>query len=134
MNEQQKFFKLLKYSNEVEKNKKYLLKEDPEAFKVLSKFLIIMEENLHYAEKDEYVELIRDFLDEKINTEDFSIFFMAMYEGINQKLRQMKKDFKEKSLKSFELSNFLVESKACEIGNSLARVYGYCDSFNPDSN
>ena len=86
---------------------------------------------MHYAEKDEYVELIGDFLDEKTNAEDFSIFFMAMYEGINQKLRQMKKDFKEKS---FKLSDFLVESKACGIGNSLARAYGYCDSFNPDSN
>ena len=134
MNEQQHFFKLLKYSNELEKNKKYLLTEDPEAFKALSKFLVIIEENFYYTEKDKYVELIKDFLDEKINAEDFSILFMAMYEGINQKLRQMKKDFKEKSLKSFELSDFLVESKACGIGNLLARAYGYCDSFNPDSN
>ncbi len=85
---------LKKYSNELEKNKKSLLKEDPEAFKALLKFLLIIEENLHSAEKDKYVELIKDFLVEKINAEDFSISFMAMYEGINQKLRQMKKDFK----------------------------------------
>ena len=38
MNEQQKFFKLLKYSNELEKNKKYLFKEDPEAFKAYQNF------------------------------------------------------------------------------------------------
>lgn len=63
MNKEQKFFKLLKYSNELEKNKKFLFKE-----------------------------------------------------------------------KSFELSDFLIESKRYKIGNSLARVYGYCDSFNPDSN
>jgi len=131
MNKEQKFFKLLKYSNELEKNKKFLFKEDPEVFKTLSKFLIIIEENLHYAEKDKYSELIQDFLDDKINAEDFSIFFMTMYEGINQNLRQMIKDFKEKS---FELSDFLIESKRYKIGNSLARVYGYCDSFNPDSN
>jgi hypothetical protein len=75
MNEQQKFFKLLKYSNELEKNKNYLSKEDPEASKALSKFLVIIEENLHYAKTDKYVELIKYFLDEKINAEDFPFFF-----------------------------------------------------------
>jgi hypothetical protein len=56
---------------------------------------------------------------------------MAIYEGIKQKLRQMKKDFKDFSLKSFKLSDSLVESKACEIRNLLARAYGSCDNFNP---
>jgi hypothetical protein len=51
-----------------------------------------------------------------------------MFEGVSKKLSQMKKDF------SFELSDFLVESKAFGIGNSLARAYGSCDNFNTDSN
>ena len=57
MNEQQKFFKLLKYSNELKKNKKSLLKEDPEAFDMLLHFLVRIERNLHYSEKQEYIEL-----------------------------------------------------------------------------
>ena len=88
MNEQQNFLKLLKYSNELEKNKKSFLKEDPETFDVLLKFLVIIEENLHYPEKDEYVKLIKNFLEEKINAEDFSIPFMVIYEGIKKKLCQ----------------------------------------------
>jgi hypothetical protein len=40
----------------------------------------------------------------------------------------MKKDF------SFELLDFLVESKACGISNSFARAYGSYDNFNTDSN
>ena len=38
MNEQQNFFKLLKYPNELKKNKKSLHKKDPEAFNVLLLF------------------------------------------------------------------------------------------------
>lgn len=79
MNKQQNFLKLLKYSNELEKNKKSFLKEDPETFDALLKFLVIIVENLHSAEKDEYVELIKNFLEEKINAEDFSILFMTIY-------------------------------------------------------
>lgn len=88
---------------------------------------------MHYAEKDKYMKLIKDFLNGSINTEGFSVLFMTIYEGISQKLRQMKKDFKGKFLKFFEFSDFLVKSKTYGIGNSLALVYGDCDSFNPDS-
>lgn len=40
MNEEQKFFKLLKYSNELKKNKKSLDEEDPEAFDMLLHFSV----------------------------------------------------------------------------------------------
>jgi hypothetical protein len=40
---------------------------------------------LHSAEKDEYVELSKNFLEEKINAEDFSILFMTIYEGYQKK-------------------------------------------------
>ena len=91
MNEQQKFFKLLKYSNELKKNKKSLLKEDPEAFDMLLHFLVRIERNLHYSEKQEYIELARDFLTDQITADDFSYSFMAIYGGIGQKLGQMKR-------------------------------------------
>ena len=61
MNEQQNFFKLLKYSNELKKNNKSLDKEDPEAFDTLLNFLVRIEENLHYSEKQEYIELSKRF-------------------------------------------------------------------------
>ena len=37
------FFELLTYSNELRKNKKFLQKENPEAFKVLFDFLMTIE-------------------------------------------------------------------------------------------
>ena len=125
MNDQQNFFKLLKYSNELKRNNKYLDKEDPEAFDTLLKFLVRIEDNLHYSEKQEYIELAKDFLADQITADDFSYSFMAIYEGIVEKLGQMK--IKE----SLELANFLKSSRP-ELGKLLARIYGSCDSYSPD--
>ena len=125
MNDQQNFFKLLKYSNELKRNNKYLDKEDPEAFDTLLKFLVRIEDNLHYSEKQEYIELAKDFLADQITADDFSYSFMAIYEGIGEKLGQMK--IKE----SLELANFLKSSRP-ELGKLLARIYGSCDSYSPD--
>lgn len=119
------FFKLLAYSNELKKNKKSLLKEDPEVFDVFLHFLVRIERNLHYSEKQEYIELAKDFLADQITADDFSYSFMAIYEGINRKLGQMERD------ESLDLANFLKPNRP-ELGDLLARIYGSCDSFSPD--
>lgn len=140
MTEKETFFQLLKYSNELEKNKKFLIKEDRPAFRKLLKFLVRIEDNLHWEIKHEYIELMEDFLNEIISADDFPIIFMRIYEKGNKKLRQLKQDFKEKnnlnpSFQSSEMSKLLVKGNASRyrIGDLLARVYGDCDSFNPDS-
>ncbi len=125
MNDQQNFFKLLKYSNKLKRNNKYLDKQDPEAFDTLLKFLVIIAENFHYSEKHEYINLAKDFLADQITADDFSYSFMAIYEGISRKLRQMKRN------ESLELANFLKSSQP-ELGDLLARICGSCDSFSPD--
>lgn len=125
MNDQQNFFKLLKYSNELKRNNKYLDKEDPEAFDTLLKFLVRIENNLHYSEKQEYIELAKDFLADQITADDFSYSFMAIYSGISEILGQMK--IKE----WLELANFLKPDRS-ELGHLLARIYGSCDSFSLD--
>ena len=131
--ENQEFFKLLKYSNELRKNKKYLLHESPEKSKKLLQFLIKIEENLHLRQKSEYIELLEIFLTNQINAEDFSLYFMAKYSNLNKDLREMKLNFEQ----NFdELSNLLLENKNKEykIGRSLMVMYDQCDSFDPNSN
>ena len=133
MNNEQEFFKLLKYSNELRKNNKSLFKENSEKSRKLSRFLIIIEENLHLRQKDKYIELMETFLKNKINAEDFSFYFIAKYDNINQTLRKMKQDFEKKF---DELSNLLIENKnkKDQIGKFLMSMYDYCDDFDPNSN
>lgn len=127
------FFKLLADSNELEKNNKSLFKENPEKSRKLSRFLIIIEENLHLRQKDKYIELMEIFLNNKIDAEDFSFCFIAKYDNINQTLREMKQDFEKKF---DELSNLLIENKnkKYQIGMSLMSMYDHCDDFDPNSN
>lgn len=125
MNDLQKFWKLLKDSNELKKNKESLRKKDPESFNLLLNFLVRIENNLHYSEKQEYINLAKYFLDDQITADDFSYSFMAIYEGISQKLGSMRR------AESVELANFLEPSRP-ELGDLLARIYGSCDSFSPD--
>ena len=125
MKETKKFFKLLKYSNELKRKNKNLKREDPQSFKFLLNYLVRIEENLHYLEKQEYIELIKDFLADQITADDFSYSFIAIYEGINKKLAQMKVE------ESLKLADFLKSSRP-EIGRLLARMYGSCDSYSID--
>ena len=131
INNKQEFFKLLKYSNELRKNNKFLFKENPEKSRKLSGFLIIIEENFHLRQKDKYIELMQIFLNNNIDAEDFSFCFIAKYDNINQTLREMKQDFEKKF---DELSNLLIENKKYQIGMSLMSMYDHCDDFNPNSN
>ena len=66
------FFKLLSDSNQLKKSRKFLRDENPEAYKVLLDLLVIIETNLHYSEKHEYIKLANDFLTDRINADDFS--------------------------------------------------------------
>ena len=132
MNDQQNFFKLLKYSNELEvnnerwgRNNKYLSREDPEAYHALFKFLLRIEDNFHYSEKQEYIELAKDFLADQMTADDFSYSFQGTYEGITKELRRMERK------ESLELVNFL-KPRRPQRARLLAEIYGTCDSFSLD--
>jgi hypothetical protein len=133
INNKQEFFKLLKYSDELRKNNKSLFKENSEKSRKLSRFLIIIEENLHLRQKDKYIELIEIFLNNNIDAEDFSFCFIAKSDNINQTLREMKQDFEKRFDK---LSNLLIENKnkKYQIGMSLLSMYDLCDDFDPNYN
>jgi len=126
MSIEEDFFKLLKYSNELKRNKKYLQEEDPKAFDTLLNFLVKIAENIHYSEQQEYINLAKDFLADQITAEDFSYSFLAIYEGITNKINQMKLE------ESAELENFLKRTDCDGLNELLGSIYGSCDSFSPD--
>ena len=126
MREEQQFFELLQYSNKLKKKNKYLHNEDYDAFITLLNFLARIENNFHYSEKHEYIELAKNFMDDQISADDFSYSFMAIYEGIGKKLDQLKLE------ESLELANFLKSSQH-ELSELLSRIYGSCDRYSLDS-
>lgn len=57
--------------------------EDPEVFDVFLGLLETIEENFHYLEKQDYISLAKDFLNDQITADDFSYSFMAIYGRIS---------------------------------------------------
>jgi len=99
--DEKNFFSLLRQSNELKKNKSSL---DPEAYDMLQEFLVTIEDNFHFSERQEYIDLAKDFLADRITADDFAGDFMGLYEGISGEVAQMEKD------ESLELTNFLKTS------------------------
>ena len=117
--DEKNFFSLLRQSNELKKNKNSL---DPEASDMLLDFLVTIENNLHFSERREYIDLAKDFLADQITADDFLRAFMGIYERITREVVQMEKD------ESLELTNFLKTSQS-ELGDLLSQIYGTCDCF-----
>ena len=117
--DEKKIFSLLKQSNELKKNKNSL---DPEASDMLLDFLVTIENNFHFSERREYIDLAKDFLANQITADDFLRAFMGIYEVITREVAQMEKD------ESLELTNFLKTSQS-ELGDLLSQIYGTCDCF-----
>jgi hypothetical protein len=67
---------------------------------MLLHFSITIENNFHFSERQEYIDIAKDFLADQITADDFSISFMGIYEGINGKVAQMEE------YESLELANF----------------------------
>ena len=130
MNEK-KFFSLLSQLNELKKNKKAetpiliagrIPSFDPEASDMLFDSMNTIRNNFHFSERQEYIDLAKDFLADQITADDFSSDFISIYKGIDQEIAQMEKD------ESLELTNFLKTNQS-ELGDLLSKTYGTCDFF-----
>ena len=130
MNEK-KFFSLLSQLNELKKNKKAetpiliagrIPSFDPEASDMLFDSMNTIRNNFHFSERQEYIDLAKDFLADQITADDFSYSFIGIYDGIEQKVAQMEKD------ESLELTNFLKTSQF-ELNDLFSQIYSTCDFF-----
>ena len=113
--DEEKFFSLLRQFNE-------LKKLDPEEGDILLDSMKTIENNFHLSERQEYINLAKDFLADQMTADDFSLVFMGIYEGISREVGQMEED------ESLELTNFLKTNQS-ELGDLLSKTYGTCDFF-----
>ena len=132
--DEKKFFSLLRQLNELENTETLTLiagripSLDPEESDMLSDSLETIRNNFHFSERQEYIDLAKDFLADQITADDFSSDFISIYKGIDQEIAQMEKD------ESLELTNFLKTSQltsklTIELTDLLLQIYGTCDFF-----
>ena len=95
---------------------------DPEESDMLSDSLETIRNNFHFSERQEYIDLAKDFLADQITADDFSFGFIGTYEGIDGEVAQMEED------ESLQLANFLKTNQS-ELDRLLSQIYGTCDFF-----
>ena len=132
--DEKNFFSLLRQLNELENTETLTLiagripSLDPEESDMLLDSLETIRNNFHFSERQEYIDLAKDFLADQITADDFSSDFMSIYKGIDREVDQMEKD------ESLELTNFLKTSQltsklTIELTDLLLQIYGTCDFF-----
>ena len=132
--DEKNFFSLLRQLNELENTETLTLiagripSLDPEESDMLLDSLETIRNNFHFSERQEYIDLAKDFLADQITADDFSSDFISIYKGIDGELAQMEKD------ESLELTNFLKTSQltsklTIELTDLLSQIYGTCDFF-----
>jgi hypothetical protein len=132
--DEKNFFSLLRQLNGLENTETPTLiagripSLDPEESDMLLDSLETIRNNFHFSERQEYIDLAKDFLADQITADDFSSDFMSIYKGIDREVDQMEKD------ESLELTNFLKTSQltsklTIELTDLLLQIYGTCDFF-----
>ena len=112
----QKYVELLKYDDSLRKQNKFLKDENKLKYLELGNYSLQINEHLHWSQKDEYLQLIEDFLSFKINGKTFESKFCSM---VGTKNYEMLKNIKPSSI-SFEFAKWISELYLC------------CDEFYPD--
>ena len=121
----QKYVELLKYDESLRKQNKSLEDENKLKYLELNSYSLHINEHLHWSKKDEYLQLIEDFLSFKINGKDFESKFSNLVEAIEKEHLLIAKDYER-------VKNLKVSSLSFEFAKWISEIYLYCDEFYPD--
>ena len=121
----QKYIELLKYEDSLRKQNKFLENENKLKYLELKNYSLQINEDLHWSQKNEYLQLIEDFLSFKINGEKFESKFCSIVEAIEKECLLLTKNYER--LKTIEPNPI-----SFEFAKWISEIYLCCDEFYPD--
>ena len=121
----EEYIQLLNYQQTLRKQNKSLKIEDPIKYSRLRKYSAKINEYLHWSQKNEYLQLITDFLNFKIDGNEFDHKFSKMVRAIEEKSSLLSKDYEE--LKLIEPS-----SRSIGFATWISEIYLCCNEFYSD--
>ena len=115
----------LKYQQELKKQNKSLKTLAPIQYSKLEKYSYIINEYLHWSQKNEYLELIKNFLNSKIDAKEFDKKFSKMVTVIEEKCSLLFQNYEE--LKGIEPS-----PRSVGFATWISEIYLCCEEFYED--
>jgi len=121
------YIKLLNYQQALKEQNKSLRTEDSIKYSKLRNCSARISDYLHWSQKNEYLQLIKDFLNFKIDGKEFDNKFSKMVTVIEKKSRLLSKNYEE--LKRIEPSTM-----SLGFGTWISEIYLCCNEFYSDFN
>ena len=121
---QKRHIELLKRAENFKSQKKSFFKENPEEYLELTKYSTAVEQHIFWEDRFEVASLIQDFLNKKMNGEEFhdSVF------GLRRKLIAKCDKFLSK-LVSEKVKDFYPNKKSNKLKGFLTFLYFECEHF-----
>ena len=91
----------------------------------MKNYSLQINEHLHWSNKEQYLQLIEEFLSFKINGKTFESKFCNMVEAIEKKCLLLTKNYEI-------LNNTKPSSISFEFAKWISEIYLCCDEFYPD--
>ena len=119
------YIKLLDYQQALKKQDKSLRKQDPIKYSKLLDYSVIITDHLHWSQKNEYLQLIKNFLNFQIDAKEFDKNFSEMVRMVEEKSNLLSKNYKE--LKCIQPNPMSVR-----FGMWISEIYLCCNEFYPN--
>lgn len=121
-----KYVELLKHADSLRKQNKLLQNENKLKYLELKNYSLQINEHLHLSQKDEYLQLIEDFLSFQIIGKTFESKFCSIIKAIKKKSRLLTKNYEMlKTIKPSSISFEFVEKYNAISRPNLRRNKSY---------
>lgn len=123
----QKYVELIKYKNSLIKQNKNFQDENYLKYLELLEYSVQISDYLHWSRKDDYFQLIADFLNLKITGKTFDSKFCTMFEAIEKTYQLL--------TENYEMLKYIKPSSiSFEFATWVLEIYYCCEEFAFDKN
>ena len=119
------YIELLKYDRALKKHKSSLEEQDRNKYLKLLKYSLKLSDHVHWQQKNEYLNLMKNFVDSKIDGKQFVSQFDKLHRSNEAAVKKLETDLKE-------LNSFEVNPKSFGFTEWTSEIDLGCDEFYPD--
>jgi hypothetical protein len=119
------YIELLRYNQFLRKNGKSLREQDKAKYLKLLNYSVKLSDHVHWQQKSEYLNLLKNFVDLKIDGKEFVSQFNKIHRANKETVKMLKTDLEK-------LNTFQPNPKSFGFTEWTSEIDLGCDEFYPD--
>lgn len=119
------YIELLKYDRSLKKHGTSLREQDRDKYLKLLNYSVKLSDHVHWQQKSDYLNIMKNFVDLKINGKQFVSQFNKLYRSNQEAVKILKTDLKQ-------LNTFETNPKSFGFTEWISEIDLACDEFYPD--